>query len=366
MTAFLIPPLLILYYAILYAYAIRIAVTGEVPKNLVSPMVLAAGGLAAVALLLFDPRPERGPAARALRWAPPLFLPLSVLGAAAILMRVDQYGWTEFRLLRLVLLVVMAGLSVAAILLLARRRRFPLHVMLLALAAALVLTASGPWGAVAMARRSQQTRLDTALRAAGIDPAATSISGSEQRVPAEVHDDVENLSRYLAQNHGRRSLPPVAIAAMGDTGEPFGVAHRLGLRADLPADTVRQMRFGRLGETGEFDVEGYRVRRISVAPARGQVRTGDVSATVAGDTVHFDIGGQRYSARLAGLARSLSPTGFPAHTRGAGELGAEARLDVTGADGGTAGYFIVLDVALELDSDAMAVQRLDGLLLLRR
>jgi 4-amino-4-deoxy-L-arabinose transferase-like glycosyltransferase len=170
MAAFLVPPLLVIYGAILYAYVIRIGITGEVPKNLVSPMVLAAGGLAALALLLFDPRPERGPADRALRWAPPLFLPLSVLGAAAILMRVDQYGWTEFRLLRLLLLLVMAGLAAAASLLLVRRRRFPLHVMLLVLAAALVLTASGPWGAVAVARRSQQARLDTALPDRGHRP----------------------------------------------------------------------------------------------------------------------------------------------------------------------------------------------------
>jgi hypothetical protein len=57
-----------------------------------------------------------------------------------------------------------------------------------------------------------------------------------------------------------------------------------------PRTPCRQTRWGRLGETGEFDVEGYRVRRISLAPARGQFRSGDVSATAVGDTLHLDIG----------------------------------------------------------------------------
>src|SRR5690606_38254938 len=42
---YLVPPLLAIYYLILYAYVVRIMVTQEIPKNLVSPLVLVAGGL---------------------------------------------------------------------------------------------------------------------------------------------------------------------------------------------------------------------------------------------------------------------------------------------------------------------------------
>lgn len=362
MAAFLVPPLLVIYAAILYAYVIRIGVTGEVPKNLVSPMVLAAGGLAMLALLLFDPQPARGPADRALRWAPPLFLPLAVLGAAAIIMRVDQYGWTEFRLLRLALLVAMALLSALAIPRLMRRRRFPLHAMLLALAATLIATATGPWSAMAVSRRSQQARLDSALRTAGIDPATALVDVAERRVPATLHDQVENLTMYLAQNHGRRSLPPAVRAALPDPDISYGVAHRLGLRADVPTDTVRQVRFGRLGDAALLEVEGYRVRRITIAPGRGPAARTDVPGTVTDGVLRFDVAGERYAVSLAGLVAALAPARSP----DTGALSGEARLDVTGADGAAAGHLIVLDVTLETARDVIVVQRLDGLLLLRR
>lgn len=96
---FLVPPLLAVYYVILYAYVVRIFITQEIPKNLVSPLVLAAGGLAALGLLLFDPRPAARGIGRWLRIAPALFLPLAPLGAWALLQRTGQYGLTEFRLI---------------------------------------------------------------------------------------------------------------------------------------------------------------------------------------------------------------------------------------------------------------------------
>src|SRR5690606_39228449 len=94
---FLVPPLLAVYSVILSAYVVRIFITQEIPKNLVSPLVLAAGGIAALGLLLFDPRPAARGVNRWLRIAPALFLPLVPLGMWALVLRTNQYGLTEFR-----------------------------------------------------------------------------------------------------------------------------------------------------------------------------------------------------------------------------------------------------------------------------
>ncbi|HEX6695095.1 MAG TPA: hypothetical protein VF035_10395, partial [Longimicrobiales bacterium] len=43
LVSYLVPPLVALYFIILCLYVVRIGITGELPKNLVSPMVIAAG-----------------------------------------------------------------------------------------------------------------------------------------------------------------------------------------------------------------------------------------------------------------------------------------------------------------------------------
>ena len=112
LAGFLLLPLLALYYAIVYAYALRIAVARELPTNLVSPLVLVSGVVAVLALMLFDPQREstggthvsapgdpgvsnQGPArgaVHALRLVPPLFIPLGALGLWALAIRVRLDG----------------------------------------------------------------------------------------------------------------------------------------------------------------------------------------------------------------------------------------------------------------------------------
>jgi hypothetical protein len=361
MAAFLVPPLLAIYCAILYAYAVRIGITGEVPKNLVSPMVLAAGTLAAMALLLFDPRPGSGPAQRVLRVAPPLFLPLAALGIWTILLRVGQYGWTEFRLLRLLLLIVLGVLAMGATIELVRIRRFSLHVVTFGLAGTLLLAAVGPWNVLAVSRRNQQARLDAALQEAGV-----SVGGSvaERTVPATLFDDIASITNYLASHHGVRSLPPVLAAHVQVPHDAYEAVRRLGLRpAPVPGDTVQEMRYGRMGHTGEIDIGGVTVRRLYVAPYRGETRSGDVTAAQDGSVLRVRVAGEVLTIDLAELVASLESPRRP----GTGELTPErARLDVRDAAGAVRGSLLVLEVNVEVGAGALRLHRLDGVLLLHQ
>jgi len=235
LVAYLVPPLLALYYIILYAYATRIGVTGEFPNNLVSPMVLAAAGLGALAIVIFDPRPEDPPGMRALRFAPPLFLPLGLLGIWAIRPRVGEYGWTEFRLLRIELLILFLLLAALGTIQLLRRRTFSLRIIPVVLAAGLLVTAVGPWSILAISKRDQRERLAFALRQAEVNPDVPVAPGDTARrqIGAAVYDQIQGTSAYLQQHFGEEAfvgiLPPhaVAAAAMMQLPDYYGLA-RLG------------------------------------------------------------------------------------------------------------------------------------------
>jgi hypothetical protein len=374
MAAFLVPPLVAIYFLILYAYMVRIGVTGEVPKNLVSPMVFAAGVLVGLALLLFDPRERSTIADWLLRVAVPLFVPLSILGAWTILMRVGQYGWTEFRLLRLLLVLAFGVLAVAGTVQLMRRRRLSLHVVLLGLAGLLLTSAMGPWSVHAVSRRSQEARLATSLRAAGIEPGETPPSqapATDRIIDADAYDQILNTGHYLSRHHGAAALPPVlrdappphGVTLRREEGDVHGALRGLGLRPAPREVTEPEMRYGRMAHTGAVDVAGVRVRRVYAAPYRGETGSGDITAVQDGDVLRMRVEGANLTVRLDELAALLRGGRDPR----AGELSPEeARLVVRGADGGEVGALMVLEVNIETTAEGLRLHRLDGVLLLPR
>lgn len=224
-SAFLVTPLLTIYFIILYAYAIRIAITGELPQNLVSPLVIAAGLLAAIALTLFH-RADR------LRISAPLFVPMCLLGIWALNLRLVQYGWTEFRGFRMVLLVALGVVAIFASVSMLRHRALRVHALPLTLAVVTILSAAGPWSVIAASRRSQQTRLAQAMVAAGIESNATAVQ--DTLIPNEPYTRITETTRYLMSHFGAEALPPL-FAQHADSSERYvDLVHAAGLRAAQP------------------------------------------------------------------------------------------------------------------------------------
>jgi hypothetical protein len=385
MAAFLLPPLLVLYYAILYAYTIRMAVTGEVPKNLLSPIVLAAGALGALTLYLFEPRPDDGAGARSagaryLRYVPPLFLPLGALGIWAILLRTTQYGWTENRIARFLLVIVLAALAIGGTIQLARRRRLSLHVAPLALAIVLLLVCIGPWSALVIARRSQQARLAEVMARAGVSDASTAArpQGPPRIIPTRLYDEFRDITQYLAQSFGPRALPPFLAAHVDEPAAVYDLPRLIGLeRAATPRER-RPFRSAGLRADAGVDVGGVRVYRIGVSerqqrspsqypadivgppsPVGGVITNAGVldrnqlRIRIAEETVTVDL------QALIGLLRS-SPVGNDFF-----ELSPDrARLDVTDAAGRRRGSFVVFLVQARTEAGVLWIMSIQGLLLL--
>jgi hypothetical protein len=351
LSAFLVPPLLAIYYLILYAYAVRIGVTGELPKNLVSPLVIAAGLIAGLALVLFDRQDDnaRGAAvldddeaarsARAiqpLRFAAPLFLPLAGLGVYALSLRFGQYGWTEFRALRTVLLVVLGLIAAGATYVVVRRRRLPLHLLPILLAAALLLAVIGPWNVLAASRRSQQARLTDALAQAGVVNGAVT---GDTLIANALYDDISSTSRYLATHFGPAALP-AALQRHG-AGEPWiDYAYAVGLRreATQPADArgmfVQLMDGAALPDGAGGTLTYLRVESFQ-SPAQLQSNTARadslrVTFVNAGDTLTADL-----APVLAGLNESHRSAGLPPGL---------ARVPVFDPAGAPRGELLILEV----------------------
>lgn len=368
----LVPPLLALYTLILYAYVVRILVTGEIPKNLVSPMVLGAGVLAALALLLFDPQPARGGLARWLRLAPALFIPLAPLGYWAVIARVEQYGWTEFRVVRLVVLSALVALAIAATIQLARRRAFSLHIAPIALTVVLLLSAVGPWSVLALSKKSQQVRLDAAL--AKVHDAPAPGTDSARVVPAATYEQIREGARYLAAHFGADALPVSLQRFAAARPSTVDFAAQLGLRPDRLLSREGRTIGGTLGRSAALEIEGGQAYRISwTRDARaenrpeGEVMQRDPSpvrvALRDGLRLELTVDGRLLNADLRPLLSELERSTDATWPR---QLPPQrALVPLADASGVQAGGLVVWDLRARADSTGWRLQRVEGLVVVR-
>ncbi len=383
---YLFVPLLVVYYLILYAYLVRIALTGELPRNLVSPLVLAAGLIGAVGVMMFAGAGESGEepgkaegggemagAAKplvpwAIRLAAPFFLPLVALGIWAIAVRVAQYGWTEFRYLRNALLVALLALAVLGTWALIRRRRLRAYPVPLALGVVVLLCALGPWSASAVARRSQQARLAEALRVAEVDTAA--VPAAARVVPAGQYDAIRGASRYLAEHFGDEAVAAVAghavVARMAQENSFRDLAAALNLNPPVAAREANARLDGGVPMAALGDGELYVVE----VPSRNGPEAGHWDE--GGTVYRIDVRRPPLSVDLAGLAAQvLEADSFPTvrpprRAPGARPGGVRLRLqDATlplrDANGRDAGRFVVRRLVVAGDSAGIHVRAVDGL-----
>ena len=358
LATWLVPLLVAIYLTILYVYAIRIVVTGELPKNLVSPMVIAAGLLTLLALIVFDPPPE-GNATRWLRYPPLLYLPLAPLGFWALFVRFSDYGFTEFRLLRIIALIAILALAVVMAVRVLKRRSLPLPMIPVALGAVLVLSAIGPWNVLAVSERDQQARLADALEQAGVDLriAPDPQDTTTRAIPAALYNRIVDLSYYLQSHFGEESLTRVAAVYPGAIHERNDLAMHFGLRSQYSDSVTRQM-YARFGGAQAADIAAGRAYRIEIPEHTPQQH----DAWAAADSIFIRIGADTLRADVApiyGLAGDMRRT----RVRPQRELQALPVLDRTGRKRGD---LVLLELNFMEQNGKREVPRVDAVLVLER
>ena len=141
-------------------------------------------------------------------WLPALFLPLMPMSVWAVWIRIEQYGFTEFRYLRLLLLAVLCAVFVLATYNRFKGKAQPLLAIIAIFGASSLLASFGPLSAQAVSQRSQYARLVTMLEEQG--------HLTERGVLAVAEHDMSPFDSqsarvfdYLLNQHGIDSVEPL-------------------------------------------------------------------------------------------------------------------------------------------------------------
>jgi hypothetical protein len=232
---YVLSPLVLVYFVILYAYIAKIIITWSWPQGWVGRLILGFSATGILALFVLDPIREKMGTTwikRASRWYYLILFPLIIILFLALWRRISEYGLTEDRYLGLVIGVWLA--FTAGYFLLSRSRS--IRMIPASLCALAFLISVGPWGMFSVSEQSQIRRLKEMLVADSI-----LVNGTVQKATSPVSDDhevqISAILSYLHEVHGFSEIEPWFIETLRlDTAgaennfkDPANVAGLLGV-----------------------------------------------------------------------------------------------------------------------------------------
>ncbi len=154
-------PMVFVYLLILYAYFIKILLTGDVPNGHLAYMITGFVGAGVVTYLASFPLRDNGTAQ--LRFLHRIFFPALIIPVCfhfyAIWERVSAYGITEQRYM-----VILSAIWFAVITLGNSFSKLPIKVIPMTLSVLMLLASFGPWSGVSVSGYSQSSRLESLLQ----------------------------------------------------------------------------------------------------------------------------------------------------------------------------------------------------------
>jgi len=203
---YVLAPLVLVYFVILYAYIAKIVITWNWPQGWVGRLILGFSATGILALFVLDPiREQIGQSwiKRAARWYYIILLPLVVVLFLALGQRISEYGLTEDRYLGLAIGVWLA--FTAGYFLLSRTKSIKMIPAILCVFT--FLLSVGPWGMFSISEQSQIRRLKKILVADSI-----LVNGKVQQAPSPVSEDnevqISAILSYLHEVHGFSKIEP--------------------------------------------------------------------------------------------------------------------------------------------------------------
>lgn len=188
-TQYVLIPLMTIYLVILLVYEAKIAINWELPKGLVSTLILGYAVFGILSLLLVYPIKEKeGNSWIKLfsRFFYLMMIPLVILLILAVIKRVGNYGITESRYILIVLAVWLTGITIYFLLSKKQNIKFiPISLFVLAM-----LAIYGPQSAFSISKASQTARLKRLMDV------------KDKKAKSEIPE----IIRYLVDRHGLTSL----------------------------------------------------------------------------------------------------------------------------------------------------------------
>ncbi|WP_428267039.1 hypothetical protein [Haliangium sp.] len=365
-------PFVSVMLTILVVYEAVVVARGELPRNLLSPLIIAAGfvgflcTLVIVAILregvgsgtLAPVDPHRWARRRSVRLArafPLVLLVLLPMAGWALSVRIEQYGFTPFRVVRLMALLCLGVMSALGTWRWLRGRTALTWEVPACMIGFALATAFGPTSAVSLSLASQSERLEQQLISAGVVDRGVAAESIEARrtLPYEQFDELRDTLQIVAELGGedalRRSLDG-EVSACAERWSGWDCLARLGVEAGPASDSYP--RYENLMVEGPFPVEAGALSQVELDTYRDQ-EVGHRWLTLIGPT-RVDL---REGVRTIG---SASLDGHLATWRDTGKLPARP-VALTDDDGAVVGHLVVwrLDVMMEAEGEA-ELQRVHG------
>jgi len=200
LTKYILTPLAIGYFIILYTYTFKVLITWEWPKNLLSWLVIGFSIVAVFTYFLWTPFwKEKIAKYRRLFWWG--LLPQIAMLFVAIIWRIKEYSWTENRYFVVILGLWLLGISIYFLI----NKKATFKSIFVALTAIILVSQIGPMSGYSVGERAQKTRLVTLLESAQILKNGEIIPAKielDKSVRYEISDTID----YLVRRHGKDSV----------------------------------------------------------------------------------------------------------------------------------------------------------------
>lgn len=256
---FVLSPALMIYTAILYAYAVQIALLGELPKGMVANLVMPylAVGLGIYCLQILCDKSRWATFFRAFPYLS--LLPLVLLWFA-LYQRIEAYSWTEARIY---LVAISTALSLSYLFLMlptVRQYRYLLGIVLVSIFTMIFLVQPKE-----IALACQSVRFEQQLKALGLlneqgkihddfDPQKSLINLSEETI--KQYDELTDSLTYLNLNSNNEKLIEKYGKNLKLLDAIFVYDGKIELNNQLVSDpSVSDIRFSL--DENEINIQGY-------------------------------------------------------------------------------------------------------------
>lgn len=221
----ILAPLALVYFLILYGYGLKILLEWELPRGNVAYMVTGFGALGILTYVSGWIMRDTG--SILLRYLYKhffsLLIPPVILLFVAIGVRIDAYGFTQDRYLVLLLAIWMGCMAVLYTL----RPRTSLSPVFLSLAFMLFLASFGPWGAISLSERSQIARLKDVLARNEMLEDGKALP-AEKPISFDDQSQISSILEYFSQTRRGETVQKIMPHIKLHKHDDFNVQEALG------------------------------------------------------------------------------------------------------------------------------------------